>query len=62
MENKTRVNETNNFLWCTVCLKDLTREEIWLSDDITRDGRLFCFDCAPDNAVRAKDIMRAKTH
>jgi len=40
--------------WCTVCLKKLEHTQIWLSDD-TRDGRLYCYDCAPDDAIREVD-------
>ncbi len=43
-------------IWCTICLKHITRGEVWLSDDM-RDGRLFCYDCAPDEAIRAKDTI-----
>ena len=42
-------------LWCTQCLRDLTPDQVWIPDDM-RDGRLFCFDCAPDDALRAKDL------
>ena len=52
----TLKNIPDNLLWCTVCLKDLTRDEIWLSDDM-RDNRYYCFDCAPNDAIRAKDII-----
>jgi len=43
--------------WCTVCLKHLNYDQIWLSDD-TRDGRHFCYSCAPGDAIRAKDTMQ----
>jgi len=42
-------------LWCTKCHRPLTPETTWLPDD-THDGRIFCYDCAPDDAIRAKDI------
>jgi len=49
-------------IWCTICLRGLTKDDIWLSDD-TRDGRLFCFDCAPEDAIRDKDtILRSILH
>ena len=54
MEN--RVRGTDNLLWCSICLRDLKPDDVWLSDD-TRDGRLFCYDCATDSAIRAKDAI-----
>jgi len=45
-----------NVLHCTRCLKPLTPSETWLPNDM-RDGRIFCFDCAPEDAIRAKDII-----
>lgn len=57
MDNRSNTlkRTPNNLIWCTICLKDLTRDDVWLLDD-TRDGRLFCYDCAPDDAIREKDL------
>ena len=43
-------------IWCSVCLADLKRDAVWLSDD-TRDGRHYCYHCAPDDAIRAEDCI-----
>jgi len=45
----------DSLLRCSECLKNLARDEVWLPDD-TRDGRLFCYHCAPDDAIRMKDL------
>ena len=45
----------NGLTWCSECLKTLQPGEVWLPDD-KNDGRNLCFDCAPSNAVRFKDI------
>lgn len=42
-------------LWCTACLQDLTPHRTWLADD-RHDTRLLCYDCAPGDAIRAKDL------
>ena len=42
--------------WCSVCLQDIDYDSLWLSDN-KQDSRHFCYDCAPDDAVRAKDLM-----
>ena len=52
-----KITKVNGGVWCTVCLKDLAEETIWISDDI-RDGRLFCYDCAPDDAIRYLDTIQ----
>jgi hypothetical protein len=41
-------------LFCGKCLKDLTPDEVWLPDDM-HDGRIYCYDCAPGDAIRNKD-------
>ncbi len=46
-----------SLFWCTVCLRDITRSTVWLSGDM-HDGRHFCYACAPDNAIRLKDLAR----
>jgi len=43
-------------LWCTKCHKSLTPDDIWLPDD-THDGRIYCYTCAPDDAIRYKDLI-----
>jgi len=40
--------------WCTVCLRKLEYTQIWLADDL-RDNRNYCYDCAPQDAVREVD-------
>lgn len=62
MVTKERIDRdyTLSLLWCTKCLRNLTPDEVWLSDD-TRDGRRFCFNCAPDDAIRLKDTIQAET-
>jgi len=57
MEN--RVKGPAVTYWCTICLKDLEWEEIWLSDNMD-DNRLFCLEHAPDDTIRAKDTMRPR--
>ncbi len=41
---------------CTICLKGLRPDEVWFADD-SRDGRQFCEWCAPDTAIRFKDMI-----
>ncbi len=55
---KQKVESYNKMqvLWCSKCLKDLSPDKVWVSDD-RRDGRLLCFDCAPDDAIRVKDLI-----
>lgn len=48
-------DERIKMLWCFKCLKRLTLETTWVPDD-THNGRTFCIDCAPDSAIRAKDL------
>ena len=57
MATKERIELYNrlNLLWCSVCVRDLVPDNVWLADDC-RDGRLFCYECAPDDAIRAKDL------
>ena len=45
----------NGLTWCTECLKTLHPDEAWLPDS-KRDNRNLCFDCAPGNAIRFKDL------
>lgn len=40
---------------CSVCLKDVDFDCLWLPDNM--DTKQYCFGCAPDDAVRAKDLM-----
>ena len=45
----------NGLAWCSECLKTLHPDEVWLPDD-KKDGRNLCLNCAPDTAVRFKDL------
>ena len=42
---------------CAGCGSPLDRGTAWVPDDIG-DRRRYCFECAPDDAVREKDLMR----
>ena len=44
--------------WCSVCQKNI-EGDTWLSDD-THDGRHFCYDCAPEDAIRLKDTLQPR--
>jgi len=58
MISKERIDKDYklHLLRCTKCLRNLTPDEVWLSDN-TQDGRRFCFDCAPNDAIRLKDTI-----
>jgi len=51
----TLTHTPQDVCWCAICLQDLAKDKVWFSDD-RRDGRFYCYDCAPDDAVRAKDL------
>lgn len=55
--NRARVEALyrQGLLWCTECHKNLTPADLWLPDDMN-DGRLLCYDCAPDDALRWVDL------
>ena len=44
---------------CEGCGKPLTKETAWLSDNMADSGH-YCFNCAPVDAVRAKDMIQPK--
>ena len=52
----TAANIPTDLNWCSVCHKDIDGDT-WLSDD-TRDGRHFCYDCAPKDGIRLKDTIQ----
>lgn len=57
MTIKERIEKEHklNLLWCSKCLRDLTPNDTWIPDD-THDGRIFCYECAPTDAIRLKDL------
>jgi len=42
---------------CVACCTPLTRETAWVLDNI-HDKRHYCYQHAPEDAIRVKDLMR----
>ncbi len=48
-------NDGQAELWCVLCGTTVLARDTWISDDM-RDTRTFCKDCAPDDAIRLRDL------
>lgn len=43
---------------CRKCGYQMCEDEVWLSNDM-KDGKVYCFSHAPDDAIRLKDTVKA---
>ena len=41
---------------CCKCGCEMTEQEVWVPDNM-KDNRLYCFSCAPDDALRQIDCI-----
>lgn len=46
---------------CHKCGALLQSDDTWVPDDMT-DTRRYCYNHAPEDAIRLKDIMRPRIH
>ena len=45
---------------CCKCGYQMCENEVWISDNMD-DKSVYCFSCAPDDAIRQQDTSKAET-